>query len=72
MPSRLLVNCLEEDSCKIYFEPWGSEYELRRGDSLTVLSDEQVEVSYVTGGISLGFTADDPTITNARGEAVPI
>lgn len=72
MPSRLLVNCLEVDVCKVYFEPWGSEYELQKGDSLTVRSDEQVEVSYVLGGIILGFTADDPQITNSQGQTVSI
>lgn len=57
------LSCLDEEQCSIYFEPWGTEYVLLKGDSFVVRSSAfttgDVEVSYVTGGISLTFTVDD-------------
>ena len=71
MPS-FIINCLEGDACQIYFEPWGSEHTLVRGDSFLVQpaasTVDPVEVSYVAGGISVMVLSDElPRVTNRAG-----
>ena len=69
----LVLTCLDGDSCMVFFEPWGSEHELRRDDVFTVYTSELsaggVEVSYTARGISLMFYTDVPlTVVNKAGE----
>ena len=67
---RFQVTCLDGDECKVYVEPWGTEFTLQRGDAFFVESQAfatgDVEVSCVPGGISLAFTADVPIIITGR------
>lgn len=77
MPNSFIVTCLEPNACKVYFEPFGSEYDLEPGDVLTVetlaLQEGHVEVSYSTGAITLGFTSDhEIKLTNRSGENIRI
>lgn len=76
LPS-LTLTCLEGDWCSVYLEPWGTEYTLVKGDVFHVrtaaLTTGDVEISYVSGGISLGFQTDDPVhITDSTGRTLPI
>jgi hypothetical protein len=73
----LKLTCLEGDQCSVYFEPWGTEYILLKGDVFYVqteaLAAGDVEVSYVNGGISLAFSTDVPIrITDSTGRSLPI
>lgn len=73
----LRLTCIEGDQCSVYVEPWGTEYILLRGDVFHVeteaLASGDVEVSYVNGGISLGFYADVPIrITDSTGRRLSI
>lgn len=73
----LQLTCLDGDQCSVYFEPWGTEYVLLRGDVFHVeteaLASGDVEVSYVSDGISLAFSADVPIrITDSTGRNLPI
>jgi hypothetical protein len=63
----MIVTCLTGDSCAVMFEPWGSEHVLAKEDAFTV-EPAPVEVSYVDGGISLWFAAEDVIVTNRSGE----
>ncbi|HWH25192.1 MAG TPA: hypothetical protein VNT53_00920 [Pseudolysinimonas sp.] len=73
----LTLTCIDEAQCKVYFEPWGTEHVLERGtvmyvESAALLSGD-VEVSYVTGGITLVFTSDAPvTITDGTGRQLEL
>ena len=57
------LSCLDDEKCSIFFEPWGTEHVLLKGDFIFVKSEAfstgDVEVSYVNGGVALTFTADD-------------
>ncbi len=71
MPS-LIITCLEGDACQVYFEPYGSEHTLIRGDAFPVEPPpsmlEPVEVSYVAGGISVMVLSEAlPRVTNKAG-----
>jgi len=59
----LILSCLDGDECIVYFEPWGSERSLKRGETLRVETDAlvkaAVEVSLVPGGISVCVSSDD-------------
>jgi hypothetical protein len=73
----LQLTCLEGDQCSVYLEPWGTEYVLLRGDVFHVqteaLATGDVEVSYVSGGISLAFYTDVPIhITDSTGRNLPV
>jgi hypothetical protein len=74
---RITLTCLEDDQCLIYFEPWGTELVLAKGDEFEVRSAAfatgDVEVSYLAGAIMLGFTSDDEiTVTDRAGRRHPI
>lgn len=69
----IILTCLEDEQCTIYFEPWGDEYVLKNGDVIRVFSNAfttgDVEVSYLPGAISLAFTSNAPvTVTDATGQ----
>lgn len=71
------LTCLTESECVIYLEPWGTEHILARGKvfevSSTAFATGDVEVSYVTGGISIAFTSDVPvTVTDDAGRTLSI
>ncbi len=73
----LTLTCLEGDQCSVYLEPWGTEYILVKGDAFRVqteaLASGDVEISYVSGGISLTFLVDVPIhITDSTGRNLPI
>jgi len=66
------LTCLAGNECMVYFEPWGTEYVLARGEvfevSSAAFSTGDVEVSYLAGGISLAFSSDaDVTVTDGAG-----
>lgn len=73
----LRLTCLEGDQCSVYLEPWGREYILLKGDVFHVhteaLASGDVEISYVSGGISITFHVDVPIhITDSTGRSLPI
>jgi len=73
----LILSCLDRDDCIVYFEPWGSENFLKRGDTLRVETDAlvkaAVKVSLVPGGISICVSSDDESrIVDKFGREVAI
>jgi hypothetical protein len=75
--SILTLTCLNVEECIVFFEPWGSEHVLRRGDVFVVRSDAiakgGVEVSFVGSGLSVCFsTDDDVTVTDKSGAELNI
>jgi len=54
---RLVVQCLEGESCQVAFEPWGAVETLRADDHFEVEifgpGDGVVEVAYVSDGLSI-------------------
>jgi hypothetical protein len=73
----LILSCLDRDECVVYFEPWGTEHTLQRGDILRVETDAllkaALEVSLVPRGMSVCISSDDEVrIVDGRGSAVPI
>ena len=73
----ICLTCIEGEQCMVYFEPWGTEYVLSRGDvfqvSSSAFSTGDVEVSYAKGGISIAFTSSAPiTITDKAGRILPL
>ena len=73
----LTVTCLEAEQCNVYFEPWGSEHILKRGDAFSVrsgaLAKGKVEVSFVLNGISICFSSDDEVVvTDKSGKRLAI
>ena len=66
----LLLTCLGAEQCTVYFEPWGSEHVLKRGDVFNIrsgaLAKGQVEVSVVPNGISVCFSSDDEVIVTDK------
>ena len=73
----LILSCLDRDECVVYFEPWGSEHSLNRGDSLRIETDAlvkaAVDVSLVPGGVSVCVSSDDEVrIVDGFGREVAI
>lgn len=74
---RLKTTCIDGERCTLYIEPWGTEFDIQRGDALFVESEAfvtgDVEVSAVPGGISIAFTADVPIlITTLDGRTLSV
>lgn len=74
---RIKVTCLEGDQCALYIEPWGTEFTVLRGDVLFVESEAfltgDAEVSFVSSGLSIAFTADVPiVITDLDGRRLSV
>jgi hypothetical protein len=70
--STLIITCLEGDACQVYFEPYGSEHTLVKGDEFLVEPPasmlEPVAVGYVAGGISVVISSETvPRVTNRAG-----
>jgi hypothetical protein len=68
----IILTCLEDAQCTIYFEPWGNDCVLKHDEVFHVFSSAfatgDVEVSHVRGGISLAFTGNAPvTVTDQAG-----
>lgn len=70
--STFRVTCLEPDGCAVWFEPWGTRYELRAGDRLTLRSTEVEDVTRIEAGILIGFAVDDPVIVDVDGHRVSL
>lgn len=73
----LILTCIEGDECLVYFEPWGSEHILRKGDAFTVrtlaIATSNVEISFVKNGIIVGISSDAPiSVTDNQGKELPI
>jgi hypothetical protein len=60
----ILVTCVGAPECTLIIEPWGTEYHLEAGASITVsteaISRGGCEVSYSPGAILIGITTNDP------------
>ncbi|NYJ02248.1 hypothetical protein HNR19_002946 [Nocardioides thalensis] len=63
-PPRIQVSCLDGEECKLFIEPWGAEFTVRRGAAVSVESHAfaigAVDVCCVADGISIAFTTDVP------------
>jgi hypothetical protein len=59
----ILVTCINAADCTLIIEPWGTEYTINAGESITVsshaLSHGGCEVSYSPGRIVVGITTND-------------
>lgn len=64
------VTCVEPAGGVVWFEPWGTRYELRAGDRLTLRSSDVEDVCLTEAGLLIGFTVDDPFIIDAAGHRV--
>ena len=56
---RFTVQCIDADSCTLFFEPEGGQAPLERGDSITVeisggSGKSEPEIAYVPSGIVIG------------------
>jgi hypothetical protein len=74
---KLLLQCLEAESCTVQFEAEGATTELKRSDALTVEfrghGDGVVEVCYHPWGMSLwAWSGADATAWNKAGERLSI
>ena len=69
---RLYVASVDRPLSTVFFEPWGSEYQLKAGDRLQLQSSEVEEVAATDDGIIIWFRADDPLIVNRAGKRIPI
>jgi hypothetical protein len=70
--TRLLLQCLEGESCEVAFEPWGAVETLRAGDAFDVEisgpGDGLVEIAYWPGGISVwAWSGADAVARNKAG-----
>ena len=74
LPS-IIVTCVEDAPCTVYFEPLGSEYELHRGDYLRIESESllsgELEIAYSANAVLLVLPDVLTTIvTNKAGQRV--
>jgi hypothetical protein len=75
--TRLLLQCLEGDSCEVAFEPWGAVEILRADDAFAVEisgpGDGVVEIGYRPGGMSVwAWSGADVVSRNKAGERLNI
>lgn len=60
----IVVTCVGVPDCTLIIEPWGTEYHLDSGASITVstmaILQGGCEVSYSPGAILIGITRNDP------------
>lgn len=75
--TRLLLECLDVDSCQVAFEPWGAVETLRAGDAFAVEirgpGDGVVEVAYWAGGVSIwAWSGAELVARNKAGEMLPV
>ena len=75
--SSLQLSCFDGDECIVYFEPWGTEHVLTREDHFRIETDAlakgAVEISVVSGGISVCVSSEDEIrIVNKSGTVLPI
>jgi hypothetical protein len=73
----LALSCLDGDECVVYFEPWGSEHALAKGDVMrietTALNNGAVEISFVGNGISVCISSNDEIrVVNGAGRELRI
>ena len=76
-PLVLIVECADEDSCRVHFEPLGAEHLLVSGDLLRIEVDregaDEVQVMHFPGAVSLWI---DPVVhvrvTNRAGEELQL
>jgi hypothetical protein len=70
--TRLLLQCLEGESCEVAFEPWGAVEILRADDAFNVEisgpGDGLVEIAYRPGSISVwAWSGADAVARNKAG-----
>lgn len=73
----LTLTCLDAEECTVAFEPWGSEYLLKRHDALYVRflrSDmDHIEISYMPDRLIVGLWTDaEISVSNRAGERIVI
>ena len=74
---RFMVTCLEGGQCTVNFEPEGAQVLLSAGGILRVeitgQDDDELEISYVPGGLVIGAWSGAKTqVWDRAGRSVPI
>ena len=72
----LMLTCTDDEGCMVWFEPWGAEHFLARGDVFHVEirgeGSGEVEVTHSTRGLSVStWPGGDFSVRNAAGKELP-
>lgn len=74
--ARLLLTCVHSPECLVTLEPWGSEFVIKAGESLTFESEAidtgNIEISPTPDGLSIWVSSSAPVkLTDGDGNDVP-
>jgi hypothetical protein len=66
----LLMTCIDQPECKVYFEPEGAEFRLISTDGLTAEVSGEIEISAVSGGVIIAGDAGSTTVWDSSGNQI--
>lgn len=74
---KFLVTCLDGESCTVHFEPEGAEVSLSAGGllkvELTGEDDDELEISYIPGGLVIGaWNRAKTKVWDRDGNPIPV